>query len=207
MISAPVFAVFVPGALAGGLLVSLGLLGADLFAKVRGDSGARRAVTTTAAVAAADVRFGHGASLQVTTGLRNRTSYALVALLAGALIALAIPGTAWNYLNPGGYISDIGWIWAVSLLVVIALGVVAAVALRLAPGFAPVLALVIGVGSIARFTIGPEDAPLDLVLGLGIPVTLMATVGAVVWARKARPGVPTWTRPLLRSTPLGQPAS
>lgn len=37
------FAVFVPGVLAGGLLVSLGLLVGDLVRRVRGETPGRRA--------------------------------------------------------------------------------------------------------------------------------------------------------------------
>ena len=48
-------AVFVPGALAGGLLVSLALVIGDLVRRVRGDAPARRAALNAASASLAEI--------------------------------------------------------------------------------------------------------------------------------------------------------
>jgi hypothetical protein len=204
MTSVPILGVFVPGALAGGLLVSLALLTGDIVTRIRGDRGAQRATSVTAAAAGADIRAGNGAYGQVDVGLRAPSTYAITALLALALVALALPGATWNFLDPGGYLSDVSWIWTLSLLAALGLTVVGATALRLVPGFAPTVSVLIGIGATVRFLVGPEDLSEGTVLIVGVAGTLAITVAAIVWSRLVPAGLPAWTLPALRRTPLGR---
>jgi len=194
-------AVFVPGALAGGLLVSIALLVGDLVRRVRGDAPARRAARNAAD--AAHAAIDGESPRDAREGLRPAHVYGIVALVAWSLVALALPGAFWNFVNPGGYISDIGWAWAVSMIVAFGVAIVGAVALRLAPAWAAPIALVIGLGAIARFILGPEDADAVLVASVGMPVTALVVAVAWVWSRRVPGDVPGWTRPFVRATPLG----
>jgi len=204
MTPTPVLAVFVPGALAGGLLVSIALLVGDLVRRVRGDRSSRRAVDIAASATADEVRFGHGCSRAAGQGLRDGFVYGIVALVSLAIVVLVVPGAVWNFLDEGGYLSDIGWILAVSLLAVGALAVVGVVALRLAPAWAPILAAMIGVGAVVRLAAGPEEFDVALVVVVGLAVTAVVVAFAYWWSRRVAPGVPAWTRPMLRACPLGR---
>lgn len=204
MITTTVLAVFVPGALAGGLLVSLGLLIADGVAKLRGDRAALRSTVVRADAIAADVRHGHGAAASIGTARRSRSAYRLVALTTWGLVALAVPGATWNFFNPGGYISDISWMWVTSALATIAVGVVAVTTIRLQPDAAPLAALAIGAGGIVRFAFGPEGfSPLVVVL-IGATATGVAWVAANRWQRGRPGGLPASAVPLLARTALGR---
>ena len=194
-------AVFVPGALAGGLLVSIALLVGDLVRRVRGDAPARRAARNAAD--AAHAAIDGESPRDAREGLRSARVYGLIALFAWSLVALALPDASWNFVNPGGYISDIGLAWAVSMIAALGVSVVGAVALRLAPAWAAPIALVIGLGAIGRFVLGPEDIDRVAVAVVGIPVTAVVAAAAWVWSRRVTEDVPGWTRPLVRSTPLG----
>jgi hypothetical protein len=120
---------------------------------------------------------------------------------------MAVPGATWNFVNPEGYISDIGWIWAVSLLLVLGFVVLGIQTLRLAPEWLPVIIAVIGVGFALRFALGGEPVILRgvlIVLGL-----VTATVGAAsTWRmrdRRDRTDVPPSVRPVLTRSPLTRP--
>lgn len=151
--------VFIPGALASGFLVSVGLLVGDAVHRVRGDRGNRRRVTVTGAALAAEVRSGSGAAHTTPFGLRRRATYGIVGGVALGLVVGAVPGATWNFLDPGGYISDIAWIWAISMVAVIAIVVLATQALRLASEWVPMTAALVGSGVIARFALAPSPAP------------------------------------------------
>jgi len=204
MTPTPVLAVFVPGALAGGLLVSIALLVGDLVRRVRGDRGDRRAVNMASTPAATEIRFGAGAGRVASAGLRDGVVYGIVALISLAIVVLVVPGAMWNFLDEGGYLSDIGWILAVSLLAVGVLAVVGVVALRLAPAWAPIVAAVIGVGAVLRLAAGPEHFDTGLVVVVGLAVTAAVVALAYWWGRTVSPGVPAWARPVLRACPLGR---
>ncbi len=204
MITTSVLAVFVPGALAGGLLVSLGLLAADAVAKLRGDRAAQRSTVVRADAVAADVLHGHGAAASIGTARRSRSAYRLVALVTWGLVALAVPGATWNFFNPGGYISDISWMWVTSVLATIAVGVVAITAIRLQPDAAPLVTLAVGIGGVIRFAFGPEGfSPLVVVL-VGAVATGAAWMVAHRWQRGRPGGLPAAVVPLLARTALGR---
>jgi hypothetical protein len=199
--------VFIPGALASGFLISIGLLVGDAFRKVRGNAGTDRRVRHTGAAVADEVRTGADASRNTRSGLRPRPVYAAVSAISFALVVMVVPGATWNFVNPEGYISDIGWIWAVSLLLVLGFVVLGIQTLRLAPEWLPVVIAVIGVGFALRFALGGEPVILRgvlIVLGL-----VTATVGAAsTWRmrdRRDRTDVPPSVRPVLTRSPLTRP--
>ena len=198
--------VFIPGAIASGFLISLGLLAGDAYRGVRGDSGNRRRVSINGAVVADEVRDGAGAGRRSNHGLRRSGVYGIVGLVAFALVALGIPGATWNFLNPVGYISDIGWIWALSLLLVIGFGIVGFQALRLAPQWLPLTVIALGLGTTVRFLVGTEGESLRI--GLVVFGVVVMVVGVVLAWRNRRPTigseVPPSVRPLLVRTPLAR---
>jgi hypothetical protein len=130
-----------------------------------------------------------------------------VSAISFALVVMVVPGATWNFVNPEGYISDIGWIWAVSRLLVLGFVVLGIQTLRLAPEWLPVIIAVIGVGFALRFALGGEPVILRgvlIVLGL-----VTATVGAAsTWRmrdRRDRTDVPPSVRPVLTRSPLTRP--
>lgn len=202
-----VLSVFIPGALASGFLISIGLLVGDAFRKVRGNAATDRRVTHTGAAVSDEVRSGAGASRRTQSGLRPRLVYGLVSLISFTLVVAVVPGATWNFVNPGGYISDIGWIWAVSLLLVFGFAILGVQTLRLAPEWTPFIIAALGLGLAVRFALGGESANLRIVLILtGLVV---ATVGvAFTWRmreHRSRNDVPPSARPILTRTPLARP--
>lgn len=201
--------VFIPGAMASGFLISIGLLIVDAFRNVRGNVGTDRRISHTGAAVADEVRSGAGSSRQTESGLRSRALYGVVSALSLTLVVATIPGATWNFLNPTGYISDIGWIWAISLLIVLGFAVLGVQALRLAPEWLPIIIATIGVGFALRFALGNEPALVrNVLVVVGLAV---ATVGAAsTWrwrARRGRTDVPPSVRPILVRTPLARPSS
>jgi hypothetical protein len=199
--------VFIPGALAGGFLISIGLLIGDAVRKVRGDAGIERRVKHTGAAVADEIRAGHGASRQTESGLRPRSIYGAVAGISFGLVILVIPGATWNYLNPEGYIQNVGWIWAVSMLGAISFLVLGVQTIRLAPEWLPGIITALGVGFALRFAFGSEPAVNRTVLiGFGLLIAIAGIVMA--WrmrGRHDRTDVPPTVRPLLARTPLSRP--
>ena len=196
--------VFIPGALASGFLISIGLLVGDAFRKLRGDAGTERRVKHTGAAVADEVRAGAGASRRTVSGLRPSPVYGVVSGISFALVILVVPGATWNFVNPVGYISDIGWIWAVSLLLVLGFVFLGVQTLRVAPEWLPVIIAALALGFTLRFALGGEPPILKGVLivsGLAV-----ATVGiASTWRlreRRGRTDVPPSARPILTRTPL-----
>jgi hypothetical protein len=199
--------VFIPGALASGFLISIGLLVGDAFRKLRGSAGTDRRVRHTGAAVADEVRAGSGASRRTTSGLRPRPVYGVVGGIAIALVVAVVPGATWNFMNPEGYIADIGWVWAVSLLAVFGFAVVGIQTLRLAPEWLPVIIAAIGVGFALRFALGGEPLILRSVLILSGLVAAMIGAAAT-WrlrGRRDRTDIPPTVRPILTRTPLTRP--
>ena len=199
--------VFIPGALAGGFLISIGLLVGDALRKLRGNAGIERRVRHTGAAVADEVRAGAGAARRTESGLRPRPVYGLVAGISFTLVLLVVPGATWNFLNPGGYISDIAWIWAVSMLLVLGFAILGVHTLRLAPEWAPVITATLGLGFALRFALGSEPAVNRAVLiGFGLIAAAIGT--ASTWRMRRRrdhTDVPASTRPILTRTPLSRP--
>lgn len=199
--------VFIPGALAGGFLISVGLLIGDAMRKLRGDTGIERRVRHTGAAIADEVRAGAGASRQTESGLRPRAVYGVVSGFSFALVVLVVPGATWNFLNPEGYIQNVGWIWAVSMLLVIGFLILGIHTLRLAPEWLPGIIAALGAGFALRFAFGSEpvvNRTVLIVFGL-----FVAIVGsALTWRkrdRSDRTDVPPSVRPILTRTPLSRP--
>lgn len=199
--------VFIPGALAGGFLISVGLLVGDGIRKMRGDAAIERRVTHTGAAVADEVRSGAGASRRTESGLRPRWVYGSVAIASFGLVLLVIPGAAWNYVNPGGYISDISWIWAVSMILVLGFVALGYQTIRLAPEWSPALIGILALGAASRFLLGNESQGLRTTL---VAVALLGgAIGvAATWRLRRLDGVvsvPPSVRPLLARTPLSRP--
>lgn len=198
--------VFIPGALASGFLVSLGLLVGDALRRAGGDRGTRRRVTVTGAALAAEIRHGSGAACTTSFGLRRRATYGIVGGIGLALIVGVVPGATWNFLQPGGYISDIAWVWTISMLGVIAVVVLATQALRLAPEWVPTAAGLVGAGVVTRFALGPESGTVRTA-AIAAAALITPAVVAATWRLRHRHDtvfVPASVRPLLSSTPLGR---
>ncbi len=197
--------VFIPGALASGFLVSIGLLISDAVRRVRGDSAATRGVSLTSAVLAEEVRAGTQAARGVTFGMRSRRTYAIVAAIALGIAVAAIPGATWNFFNPVGYIGDISSIWVVSLLLVIVLLAVGLSLMALVPETASTVALIISGIVVLRFVFGRESDGVRLLVAL-LAAGAGIAVAALTWRWRERRDVidvPPLVRPLLRMTPLG----
>ncbi len=129
-----------------------------------------------------------------------------MSLASLALVTLGIPGATWNFLNPVGYISDIGWIWALSLLLIIGFAFLGVQTFRLAPQWLPFTVIMLGLGITIRFVAGNETGLLrigPIIVGL---VTM--TVGAgLAWRSRATArdvDVPPSVRPLLVRTLLAR---
>jgi hypothetical protein len=198
--------VFIPGALASGFLISMGLLIGDALRTLRGDIGAERRVAHTGAAMADEVRAGAGASRQTQSGLRPRWVYGIVSAVSFGLALLVIPGATWNFFNPGGYISNISWIWAVSMVLTLGVAILGVRTLHLAPEWLPVIIGMLGLGFAARFLFGSE-----LIVTRTALVTIGLIAGAVGMATtwhvrrdRNRIDIPPSVRPLLARTPLSR---
>lgn len=199
-----VLSVFIPGALASGFLISIGLLVGDAYRKVRGDAGTDRRVMHTGAAISDEVRSGAGAARRTDSGLRPPWVYGLVSAISLGLVIAVIPGATWNFLNPGGYISDISWIWVLSLLIILGFAVLGIQTLRVAPEWLPFILGALGIGLAVRFLFGSEPAVVRYVLIAGGLV--FAVVGTAstwrMWYRRGHTDVPPSARTLLTRTPL-----
>lgn len=200
--------VFIPGALASGLLASIALLLADAVRKLRGDTGARRRVRLTSAALSEEIRTGAGASRSVAAGLRPRPVYGITAGVALGIAIAVAPGATWNFLDPGGYISDIAWMWALSMLGVLVCLTAGIQLMRVAPEWLPIWALAATLGLVARFAFGPESASTRYTI-MAISVSAGALVTALTWRLRRRRqliDIPPASRALLAATPLGRTA-
>lgn len=199
--------VFIPGALAGGFLISVGLLVGDVVRKLRGNAGTERRVLQTGAALADEIRAGAGASRRTDSGLRPRAVYGVVSSVSFALVVLVVPGATWNFFNPGGYIQNVAWIWAISMLLVVGFAVLAVQTIRLAPEWLPWIVAALGVGLALRFALGNEPAGNRLALVMfGLVVAIVGPV--VTWRFRKhanRIDVPPSARPILSRTPLSRP--
>jgi len=198
--------VFIPGALASGFLISVGLLVGDAVRKLRGSAGIDRRVRHTGAAVADEIRAGAGAARRTGAGLRPRAVYGSVSGVSFALVVLVLPGATWNFLNPGGYIQNVGWIWAISMLLALGFAILGVQTLRLAPEWLPWIIAALGVGLALRFALGNEPAGNRTVLVVfGLVVAIVGP--AATWRlrkRSDRIDVPPSARPILTRTPLSR---
>ncbi len=193
--------VFVPGAMGAGLLVSIGLLVSDLYRKAGGASNARRRQELTARATADATTHGLEAGEANRVGFRDPWVYGVVTAASLGLAAYLIPGTIWNYFNPGGYLSSIAWIWAVSTVAIVAFIVLGLTVATAAPRSLPVV--VGGVGLVATVRFASWASPgWALVISLVLPTATIIGVWATYrYARRIR-RVPARARPLFVATPL-----
>jgi hypothetical protein len=115
--------VFVPSIMGVGVLLSLGILVADGVNKVRGDRGKVRERQLISGYIAGDVLSSvhdEDSSERGARGLRSRSTYVFAALVFIVIGVYGLFGSFWNYINPvdDGWVEDIAWVWAVSLLAV-----------------------------------------------------------------------------------------
>ncbi|MFQ5555039.1 MAG: hypothetical protein ACE5GC_06685 [Acidimicrobiia bacterium] len=198
--------VFIPGAIASGFLISIGLLVGDALRKIRGGAGIRRRVMLTGDALADEIRGGAGAARANATGLRPRAMYGITGSVFLGLAVGAIPGASWNFLNPVGYIENIAWIWAVSMLSVVVFVPLGVLAIRLAPEWLPIFFLAMGAILVIRFAIGSESAEVRILV-IALSAAVSALTAALTWKlRRLRHvvDVPPAARRLLASTPLGR---
>lgn len=122
--------IFVPTIMSAGLVVSIVSLVRDhLHSRRRRGQERRRALAAHAL--AQHTLTGERPGTALRDAVRPRIFY-------GAMVALALPvalyvllGATFNYLRPGGYVADIAWLWALSLLSAATLALLAAVSLGL----------------------------------------------------------------------------
>ncbi len=198
--------VFIPGAIAGGFLVSLALLVGDAVRKLTGGTGADREVEMTSAALADEVRMGTGAAAQAGRGLRPRAAYGIAGGVALGIGLGALPGSTWNFFNPSGYARDVGWAWALSLVAIVGLLYVGAQLMRLAPEWWPIFFLVTGSATVLRFVFGGEAFEIRASVIAATAVVMVIGIAAT-WRFRHRRGstnVPPSTRRLLAKTPAGK---
>ena len=198
--------VFIPGAIASGFLISIGLLVGDALRKIRGGKGIERRVMLTGHALSDEIRGGAGAARSNAAGLRSRHVYGITGAVSLGLAVGTVPGASWNFLNPVGYIGDIGSIWALSMLSVVVFTTVGVLAMRLAPEWLPIFFLAMGVVLVGRFAFGNESAEVRLIV-IVASAAVASILAAATWRlRRLRHvvDVPPATRRLLASTPLGR---
>ena len=130
--------IFVPALMGAGILVSVFTLARDAMHN-RYRRGRARRVALEAHATAHHVLTGEPPGDALRVGIRPRASYLLSGLSTGALAVYVGIGATANYLRPGGYVSGIAWLWALSMATTAALAAVA-VACGLATGQWPKLA-------------------------------------------------------------------
>jgi hypothetical protein len=126
--------VFVPGILGAGILISIGILLADLVGRLRGDRGTRRRQALVARTAAVAVLRAGGAPVEgpAVVGTRSRRAYLLAGASWLALGLYVTVGSFWNYWNPEDEFRGWAWLWAGSWLVAATFVWVGVVAVTLA---------------------------------------------------------------------------
>jgi len=115
--------VFVPSIMGVGVLLSLGILVADGVNKIRGDRGKQRERELISGYLAGDVLSSvhhESADGRGARGLRTRATYAINSVIFISIAIYGLIGSFWNYINPvdDGWVEDIAWVWALSLLAV-----------------------------------------------------------------------------------------
>ena len=107
--------VFVPALMSVGFLFWLAALVRDQLRRRRALTLERRAIT--AGRAAGAITLGHRPSLTAKdTGLAERRVYLFTALPFLGLAVYVLIGAVGNYFRPNGYVRDIAWLLALSLL-------------------------------------------------------------------------------------------
>ena len=122
------FHIFVPAIMSVGLVFWIVTLTRDLF-RWRSARALERRSRASGRATAAFVLGELGPPAPAAVALRLRTSYLLTALVCAGVAIYIVVGSTANYLRDGGYVRDIAWLLAASLLVAALFGFVAGVAL------------------------------------------------------------------------------
>lgn len=109
------FSIFVPALMSAGLLFSIVTLLRDA-ARARRHRHSDRRVQIAAVATAEHVLSGRPASAALAQALRPRITYLITSLSCLAIATYVTVGAVGNYGRPGGYLSDIAWLLAVSLV-------------------------------------------------------------------------------------------
>ncbi len=109
-----------------GIVLSLYTVLRDLLHAKRW-RGRERRVALEALSTAHHVLTGEPPDTALEVGLRPRVSYLLAGLSSGGLALYVGVGATLNYLRPGGYVADIAWLWALSLMTSVVMAAVAGV--------------------------------------------------------------------------------
>lgn len=109
------FGIFVPAIMSAGLLFSVVTLLRDALHSRRHRHRDRR-MHIAAAATADHVVSGREASASLERALRPRLVYVVTSLTCLFIAVYVVIGAVGNYGKPGGYVSDIAWLLALSLL-------------------------------------------------------------------------------------------
>lgn len=120
--------IFVPAIMSVGLVFWIVTLTRDLF-RWRSAQALERRSRAAGRATAAFVLGELGPPARPPVALRLRASYLLTGLVCGTLAVYIVVGSTANYLRDGGYVRDIAWLLAASLLVAAVFGFVSGVAL------------------------------------------------------------------------------
>lgn len=120
--------IFVPAIMSVGLVFWIATLTRDLF-RWQGAQAEQRRARAAGRATAAFVLGELGPPAPALPGLRLRVSYLLTALVTGTVSLYVLIGSAANYLREGGYVGDIAWLMALSLVVAAVFGAVAGISL------------------------------------------------------------------------------
>lgn len=163
-----------------GLLFWIVTLTRDLF-RWRGDRAQRRRSRSAGRATSAFVLGGLGPPAPALPGLRLRISYVLTGVVCGAVAVYVVVGSTANYLREGGYVGDIAWLMATSLLVAGLFGFVAGTAFVVAfswPSPPPALHAILRATPLTGAD--PDDAGTGPSWGLSTAANLMPVVVLVV---------------------------
>ena len=143
--------VVVPAVMSAGALFSLAVLARDWLDRVRGEQHRREVVSAQASAVAAEVLDLDDHVPEATEA--NRWALGVVAAACLGFSIYLLPGAVFNYLRPGGYLSEIAWILALALVLVVAAGAagiaLARIALRPTD---PVPGMTLTIRSVERLT-------------------------------------------------------
>ena len=169
--------IFVPALMSVGFVFWLGALVRDQLRRRRESSLERRAAIAGANAAAITVGRRPDEDL-VETLSSNRRSHVLIACSLVALAVYVMVGAIANYLRPGGYVSEIGWLLAISALLGISFAAGGAVLLLVVtqwPHLSPGLRRLATRTPIVR---PPRDADGFAEPSQELNIALVATAGA-----------------------------
>ena len=111
--------VFVPAVMGAGIVFSLLVLARQWFDRLLGRRHRQVTASARAEATAVAVLQGEEQVVASTPTTRDRRRLAVLAAASLGVAGYLLPGATFNYLRPGGYISEIAWILAIALLLVV----------------------------------------------------------------------------------------